>query len=289
VILARLLGETSLQLLVFAGLVFLFPLAAYCLCLAMINNRPQPTMVAGPWDFAGVLFATSGFLLVGGPAAMSAFHTRSRIALAQGQVPNPSSLLEGNWTFWVLLWALYFAVVLGGAVILLRRRQPVTVIYNILPEALDEALARVLAQLRLQATWVGNRLFLSATSERLTADSSNATIQPAPRYPDGLLKPAPAGSVVEHAGELGASTTGSSPSQPALVIDPFPAMRNISLRWQPGNETLRSDVEAELAKELAKCSSEDNPVAGWFLTLSSCLFGVLFLGLVGFIIFKMKG
>jgi hypothetical protein len=106
-----------------------------------------------------------------------------------------------------------------------------------------------------------------------------------------LLKPATAGSVVEHAGEPGASATGVTPrgSRPALAIDPFPAMRNISLRWQPGSETVRSDVEAELAKELAKCSSEDNPVAGWFLTLSSCLFGVLFLGLVGFIIFKMKG
>jgi len=267
-----------LQLLVFAGLVFLFPVAAYCLFLAMLNNRPQPTMIAGPWDFAGVLFATSGFLLVGGPSALSAFHTRSRMALAQGQLPSPSSLFEGNWTFWALLWLLYFVVILGGAAIFLMRRQPVTVIYNILPDILDESLLRALAQLRLQATRVGNRLFLSPAAEPLTADPTSQSIQPAARYPDGPLKPALAGSVAESVAEA------SPGSRPALEIEAFPMMRNLSLRWQPGSETLRRDVEAELARELAKCSTEDNPVAGWFLTLASCLFGVLFLGLVGFII-----
>jgi hypothetical protein len=276
---ARFLGET-LQLLVFAGLVFLFPVAAYCLFLAMINNRPQPTLVSGPWDFAGVLFATSGFWLVGGPTALSAFHNRSRLALAQGHVPSPAGLLASGWEFWLIIWGAYFTIILGGAILLLLRRRAVTVIYNIASPTLDDALVRSLAQLRLQATRLGNRLFLSPASEPL-ADSSSDAIQPAPRYPGASLVPVPAGTIAENRPEpmLGQAT---------LEIDPFPAMRNISLRWRPGNQTLRRDVEAELARELAKCASEDNPAAGWFLTLASCLFGALFLGLVGFIIFLSR-
>jgi hypothetical protein len=270
-----------LQLLVFAGLVFLFPVAAYCLFLAMINNRPQPTMVSGPWDFAGVLFATSGFWLVGGPSALGAFHTRYRLALAQGHVPNPASVFASGWEFWAALWGIYFTIVLGGAILLLLRRRGVTAIYNIAPSALDQALGQALAHLRLQATRLGNRLFITPASEHMPADSSSAAIQPAPRYPGAPLVPALAGTVAENTAEppLG---------QPALEIDPFPVMRNISLRWRSGNETLRRDIEAELDKELAKCTAEDNPVAGWFLTLASCLFGALFLGLVGFIIFLTR-
>jgi len=268
-----------LQLLVFAGLVFLFPVAAYCLFLAMINNRPQPTMVSGPWDFAGVLFATSGFWLVGGPTALGAFHNRSRLALAQGHVPSPAGMLASGWEFWVVVWGIYFTIVLGGAILLLLRRRGVTVLYNIAPATLDDALARALAQLRLQATRLGHRLFLSPAKEAL-ANSASDAIQPAPRYPGASLV-VPAGAIAENKAEppLGPAT---------LEIDPFPTMRNISLRWRPGNETLRRDVEAELGKELAKCISEDNPVAGWFLTLASCLFGALFLGLVGFIIFLSR-
>jgi hypothetical protein len=270
-----------LQLLFFAGLVFLFPVAAYCLFLAMLNNRPQPTMISGPWDFAGVLFATSGFWLVGGPSALAAFHTRYRMALAQGAVPNPASLFANGWEFWAALWGIYFTIVLGSAILLLLRRRGVTVIYNIAPATLDEALARALAHLRLQGTRLGNRLFLSPASEPLTADSSSAAIQRPPRYPGAPLVPALAGTIAENTAEppLG---------QPTLEIDPFLVMRNISLRWRPGNETLRRDVEAELDKELARYTTEDNPVAGWFLTLASCLFGALFLGLVGFIIYLTR-
>ena len=44
-------------------------LAIYLLILGAINRRQHPLMVYGPWDFAGVLFAASGFLLFGGPEA----------------------------------------------------------------------------------------------------------------------------------------------------------------------------------------------------------------------------
>lgn len=278
-------------LLVFGGLVFLFPVAAYCLFLAMINNRAQPTMVSGPWDFAGVLFATSGFLFLGGPTVLGAFHSRYRMALAQGHLPNPSSIFgSSGWELWAVLWGLYFVIVLGGAVLLLLRRRAVTVVYNIDAATLEHVLGLALSQLHLRGVRVGHRLFVSPAKDAAVREPGTEAIQAAPRYPEGGLAPAlelsgdrpGAGTLVEKALEAPAG------KKPALYIEPFHAMRNVSLRWRAGNDTLRDDVEAELARELARISTEDNPVAGWFLTVASCLFGALFLGLIGFIIFIVR-
>ena len=75
----------------------------------------------------------------------------------------------------------------------------------------------------------------------------------------------------------------------ALVnLDPFPAMRNVTLRWWTLHPTAREDVEAELAKLLPELITPDNPAAGWFLTVSSCLFGAVFLALVAFIVFQLR-
>ena len=52
---------------------FFFPLAIYLLILALINSRRRPTMISGPWDFALVLLALSGFILVGGPSILAQF------------------------------------------------------------------------------------------------------------------------------------------------------------------------------------------------------------------------
>ena len=52
-------------------LAFLLPFSIYLLLLGNLNRRPHPVLVPGTWDFAGVLFAASGFLLVVGPAVIS--------------------------------------------------------------------------------------------------------------------------------------------------------------------------------------------------------------------------
>src|SRR4051812_3677246 len=96
----------------FAGMAFLFPIAAYLLFLAIVNARPHPTVIAGPWDFAGILFATAGFWLLGGPMTLTTFHARWRPAMVQGETMEIAS---GEWSFlWVVPWVLYFALVLGG-------------------------------------------------------------------------------------------------------------------------------------------------------------------------------
>jgi hypothetical protein len=273
--LAYAIEETSLLLLVFGGLVFLFPLAAYCLFLAMVNGRQTPTMISGPWDFAGVLFATSGFLLVGGPVILGAFHDRFRLALAQGQLPGLSVLGGEHAFFWYALWGLYFALVVGGAVYLLNRRRNMSVIYNIQPGLLDEALAQVGARLKLEYQRVGNRVSFGPAAP--SAEASEA-VQPAPRFSET------AGTVAA----VGERSTAVE-STTVLELEPFAALCNITLHWRPGHDELRSDVEAELARELLTIGTDDNPAASWFLTVASCLFGALLLGLIAFILMMWRG
>ena len=52
--------------------------------------------------------------------------------------------------------------------------------------------------------------------------------------------------------------------------------------------SVRRDVEAELARQLAEVVTPDNPAAGWLLTAATCLFGALLLGLVWFVLFLMR-
>src|SRR5207253_8850992 len=64
---------------------YLLPLAVYCLVLGFINRRRHPLMVAGAWDFAGLLFAASGFLAFGLPGLLSGFTERGRSAALFGR------------------------------------------------------------------------------------------------------------------------------------------------------------------------------------------------------------
>jgi len=81
------------------------PLALYLLALGWVNRRPRPMMAAGTWDFAGVLFALSGFLLFGGPALLGGLDEQSRWYWLLGQ-PGTSSA-DGR-AEWLLLRLLYF-------------------------------------------------------------------------------------------------------------------------------------------------------------------------------------
>src|SRR5262249_19124964 len=134
--------------LLFPFVAFLFPLTIYLLLLGLVNRRRGPLVVSGPWDFAGVIFAASGFLLVGGPSVRAGVGDRWRMLRMAGQ------LREGHvggeeWGSWMLVWGAYFAVVVGGAALLLWRRRNVTSVYNVEPFVLEQLLARVLDGLGL--------------------------------------------------------------------------------------------------------------------------------------------
>jgi hypothetical protein len=169
-----------LILVVFGGFAFLLPVALYCLVLAMINRRWHPTLVAGPWDFAGVLFALSGFLILGGPALLTGFNKQWRDMWLLGQMREVSARAADWWDFWIVLWVAYFVTVVGvaGFVLWLRRRS--TAIYNVEAQQLDEALNQVLDRLSLPATRTANRIYLHARKDQPAAPDVVLQVDMAP-------------------------------------------------------------------------------------------------------------
>jgi LPXTG-motif cell wall-anchored protein len=281
--------------LMFGALVFLFPVAAYFLFLAMINARHHPTVVSGPWDFAGVLFATSGFLLAAGPYVLNALYTGSRLRLDRGRLTVFSFLGSDRWGFWLALWGLYLGLIIGGAAWLLWRRRKVSVIYNVEPGALDAVLAQTLEHLQLGWTRVADRIFIGPVRGRIAR--SDPSLMEAIQAPGGVGN-RPSGALAVSGSEGQAQETGREDGttlpvelterRAGLELEPFPAMHNVTLRWQEGDASVRRDVEADLARRLLEVTTPDNPAASWFLTVASCMFGVLFLGLVGFILVNMR-
>jgi hypothetical protein len=138
-------------------LAFLFPLGVYCLILGFINRSTHPVLIRGTWDFLGVLFAASGFLLLGGPAILNGWYEERRLAWALGH----AQLLPG---LGIALWALYFTAVGGGSGWLLWSRRHVTVIYNVDPASFEDVLAEVLKQLKMNGVRAGNIVLLGQDS-----------------------------------------------------------------------------------------------------------------------------
>jgi len=266
---------------ILAAMAIAFPVASYLLYLSMINGRLHPTLISGPWDFVGVLGGLAGFLLIGGPWMLLSFHSHWRPALVQGPW---SELASGKWGWlWAVPWALYFLLIVGGSWLLMRLRRRYTLIYNVEPAALEEALHQVFARLGLTAERIGNRLNVRSAAVPLERTASHS-VQIA-RHGPGIPQPvALAGSEGNSAGGLpGEDIEGK------LDLDPFPTMRHVTLRWQRARGTIREDVESELGRQLAAVESLDNPAASWLLTMASCLFSAIFLGLVGFVLLMMKG
>lgn len=263
---------------IFGSMAFAFPVAAYLLYLALINGRTHPTMISGPWDFVGVLFATSGFWLVGGPVILSVFHARWRPAFMHGEM---AGLASGDWSFvWVLAWLLYFGVVLSVAAFFLWRRRACTLVYNVDALQLEDALGQVVARLGLGAARVGNRIVFQPAGLAVANELSQAVQVRSTLSADPGIEPAPDGPLeVQEAGKKILAK---------LDLDPFPAMRNVTLHWRRDRAGIRRDVEAELSRHLAELEAPDNPAAGWFLTISSCLFSAIFLALVGFLLLSMR-
>jgi hypothetical protein len=141
----------------FIVLAFLFPLWVYCLFLAAVNRRPRPVVVAGTWDFLGVVLALSGFLVVGGPAALSNLTTAVH-ALPQA-TDEPAALAPRQVLLGTLL-VLYFVVLVVGVAAVLRQRRGVTAVYNVNPAVFDEVFGQVLDQLGYGWTRAGNRYYL---------------------------------------------------------------------------------------------------------------------------------
>jgi hypothetical protein len=141
------------------GVFCLIPLTMYLLWLGAITRRDRPTLVTGPWDFAGVLFALSGFAIFGAGLVLSFAQANFRFWMR-----GNFEALRGAWAqergSWVLLVGFYLVVLLSWAALVLAARRRSLVVYNIEPAALETLLTEVFEQLnrpleRRGKLWVG--------------------------------------------------------------------------------------------------------------------------------------
>jgi hypothetical protein len=246
-------------LLLLLLLVFLIPVAAYCLILAMVNRRLHAVMVSGPWDAAGLLFAASGLLLFVGPVTITIlFHP------GLGVVAHLGPLLAAWW----LVWLGYYVLVLGGAVLLLRLRRNKTVIYNVDPAEFDQLLAQLLDRLGLAWNRVGNRV--AAVAARPAPKSARAA---------GPLLRQVTGDPIGVAAEEHGPVLERPPGEAVFDVEPFESLCHVTLHWRRQSGLVREKLEAELERALAELPAPDNPAGGWFMGVAGFLLALIFLGI----------
>ncbi len=251
-------------------LIFLIPLAIYFLILSLLNRRGHPVMLSGVWDAIALLFGASGLVIAVGPGVLSSVSERWRYFWLLGQNPNSSIFRDEGRDFWMLLCVFYFISVAGAAAYFVLRRRRSTAIYNMSSVAFDDALGDVLNGLGLCWTRAGNRVFVS--------------------YPNNGDREASAAAIGETDADADAAVAIATTPQVAsttIAVEPFPAFRHITLKWQNNDDGLRQEIEGELAKVLPRIASRGNPAATWFLGLAGVLFVAMFTGLIGLLVLRL--
>jgi hypothetical protein len=196
-------------------------------------------MISGPWDFAGVLVALSGFLLVGGTTLVFTLHGLAQGWLIRGVTWHDFAETHAreNRLTW-LIWGAFVVVLIGGALWQLRVRRNSLVIYNISPEELEDVLKGLFERLGLPWERHGN-LWTVGGKEQVKA---------------------------------------------AFQTDGSSAMRSVSWRWQfAASEATRTELEAELARDLAVYPSPESRTAGWFITAAASIFTIMIFLLATFL------
>jgi hypothetical protein len=246
-------------------LAFLLPFSIYLLLLGSVNRRPHPVVVSGTWDFVGILFAASGFLLVVGPAVISSGSEGWRMFWLFGTRAGVPAIEESASRFWGFLAGVYFVLIVGGATLLLRQRRGQTAIYNVTSDVFEKALSRVFASLGLNPLRSGN-LFVFGTGSPFAAPRRKTTAIQAPH----LL---PAAST-EVSREEPLMTEAELLTEAAVLeVDSFDPLRHVTLRWEPAATLLRHEVEVELVRTLSQSTTTENPVGDWMILIALALIG----------------
>jgi hypothetical protein len=259
-----------------------FPLGVYFYFLSRINRRSRPLLIYGVWDFAAVLLALSGLLLFVGPSLLTGFRYEWRelwIKLNYQSLRGPGHTVTGRW---LAYWYLYFGIIVATASVLLWRRRLFTAVYNIEPAALEEALSRTLDSLGILWIRIGQHFLVGhriASGKRWFSHTPTAA---------SVL---PAGPSVAHtSGVAQSSGTTVSDDMPAangeasalreyrllLTLNAFESFRHVTLYWPEGATPVRHAVEKELAGELARVRTVDNPIGRPLLYIAAVILVSLF-------------
>jgi hypothetical protein len=251
----------------FSLLIFLFPLALYCLVLAYVNRSRRPLLVPGQWDCVALLFGLSGFLLATAPTLLSRLF--DRVLLMYPGIDVATATLT--------LWLGYYVLIACAAALLLAIRRRTTVIYNVDTDLFAERFAGALASLGLDCAVMSGRVVI--------APAAAFTTTPAPLELSDAIA---AGPVL--APPLAASPIKSfhavpgGPRYAELTVDPFAMFCHVTLHWEICAPALRREIEDRLARALDDAVAVDNPAAVWFLGFSGLVFGGITV-LAGFFVF----
>jgi hypothetical protein len=255
-------------------LAFLLPLGIYLVILGAVNRRRHPLVVSGIWDFIGLLFAASGFLLFGGPAILSGLNENWRMLWLTGRAPGAN----GGLSLWAVLSALYFALVVGGATWLLRRRRHLTAIYNVEPAIVEKALLEACDRLGLCPDRSGKMFLFGLGAARNPEPSSGLK--------DGIQPPHYLPSI-SRAEAVEMQTLRSVAA--ILELDSFAMMNHVTLRWDPADPPLRPQIEGLLAQRLSEIPGPDSELGGWLVLIGSTLIFGTFLGVVFLVALRFFG
>jgi hypothetical protein len=256
-------------------LAFFLPVAVYLLVLGGVNRRRYPLMVSGVWDFIGILFAASGFLLFGGPAILSSFNDSSRRFWLLGRTVH----LEGGWQVWLFFAVLYFVCIIAGSALVLSRQRTLTSIYNAEPSQVVRCLHQIFERLQLNPVRSGNLyLFGLASDSPAPADvPAHEGIQ-APHYLPGSGRP-DGGGPAPSLGHAGAATGSDFLGQTAILeVEAFASLRHVTLRWDPVDNLFRQEIESQLEQVLAETPTEESEVGSWLIVSGLGLLALVFLG-----------
>jgi hypothetical protein len=254
---------------------FLLPLALYCLALGLINRRQHPLIVSAGWDFAGLMFAASGFLAFGLPGLLSGFSEHGRRLALFGRPPDNGSV----WAWFRALFdglcatlfaagstavlLAYFVVVVAGCAVLLWRRQGQTAIYNVDADVLEEILAGAFDAVGLTWWRAGSRYFLARAIKDQPPPLDVGSEQ-AVGVREHLPPPQRPGRYPVVAEDVERCTY--------LHVDAAPLLCHATLRWETEDESLRKQVEEELARAFAEVYTRHNAMAAWLLMAGVMLF-----------------
>lgn len=225
---------------------FLFPLFCYLLILGLINRRRSPLMVPGTWDFVGVLFGMSGFILAG--SAYLLFRI----------VDIGLSFDLTTRVLWIVATVYFLFVVLAVLVVLVQRRS-LTMIYNIHPPVFERVLLHVLDKKGYQWSRSGNLVVIQTP-----------TPQPTEQYAVTAITGNPAASPKV------ATPRAIVPGLASVALTLSRLGHCVGMRWecfsQHAEQAIRREVERTLEAEIDEIVTEDNPLASWLVSIAILLF-----------------